>query len=312
MTNKLHYINQNGLVYSKGNKIYFDLNGSNSLKIDTVLPDSLLLLKRLLRNGIHIVKECENILIVVVKKRILFFKNKQFLHETTINRGSKPLKQGVECLNGKMYYGDYWGNPEREAVHLYSVDLRTFQKEIVYSFSHARHIHFVQTDSINDRTLLIGTGDSDSESGLYQFSIDSGEMLTLAEGSQKFRAVSVLQENDQLIWGSDAPDEQNYIYRLNRITNKLETICEIDGPAYYSTKNSKDEMFMASTVEDRNKHNAMIYKSTDTGKSWSVYKTFIKDRWHPKYFGYGVIEFIDGQKNFDKLFYNVIGLKEQK
>ena len=309
---KFHCVNHNRLIYSKDNHIYFNDKPKNILKIKDALPDIFSLLKRLLRNGIHAVKKYNNTLIVIVKGKIILFRDNKLLKEIEIERGSRPLRDGIACLENKMYYGDYWSNAQRETVNIYQVDLQTFQKEIFYTFTHVRHIHFIQPDKKNQDVLIVGTGDSDSESGIYALNVKTKEFSTIAEGSQAFRAVSILQENNHFFWGSDDPDSENYIFQLNRNTQELRQICEIDGPAYYSAKNKQGDMFIATTIEDRKRHKAIIYRSSDEGQSWSVYREFKKDIWSSKYFGYGVVEFIDGQEYSEELFYNLIGLREMK
>jgi len=309
---KFHCVCQNQLIYSKDNLVHLDDKSGKILLIKDVLPDIFSLLKRLLRNGIHAVRKYKRTIIVVVKGKIILFQNNELVKEIDIERGSRPLREGIVCVGEEMYYGDYWSNPSHEPVYIYKVDLQTFQKEKFYTFSHIRHIHFIQQDKINKDTLLIGTGDSDSESGIYSLNVKTKEFTAIAEGSQKFRAVSILQNNNNFFWGSDDPDGENYIYQLNRDTQELRQICKIDGPAYYSTKNNKGEMFIATTIEDRQRHKAIIYKSNDGGQSWSAYKKFKKDLWHDKYFGHGIIEFVDGQENYDELIYNTVGLKEIK
>ena len=311
---RYHFFSEKGLSYSIDDNLMVDLGLANSLSIpvNNILPDRYSLIKRLLRNGIYAAYECDRDKIVIVcSKKILIYLKGALKAELEIDRGSRPLRQGISCLNGFFYYGDYWGNPEKKAVNLYRVNLSNYKKEVFFKFNHIRHIHFVQKDTRINNALLVGTGDSNSESGIYRLDLNNRKLKTIVEGSQQCRAVSVLQENKYLIWGTDAPDEQNYIFRFNRETNDLQKTREIDGPAYYSTKTKNGDIYLATTIEDRLRHKACIYKSIDQGLSWDVYKSFKKDIWHSKYFGYGIIEFIYGQTHRQELFYNLVGLKEK-
>ena len=307
---KLHCVKENKIVSSIGNLIQIGEQKGNTFSIDGVLSDNYSLIKRLIRNDIHAVKCFDGYFIVVVKGSIYIFKNKQKTAEIRIDKGSRPLRDGIAIIDNHMYYGDYWGNPDREAVNLYRVDLTTLDKEIFYRFETARHIHFVQKDTSTTDCLLVGTGDSDEESGIYQLNTKTKELVVLGAGSQKFRAVSMLQVDTMLFWGSDDPDGDNHIYSLDRLTNNLKQICAIEGPAYYSTINKLGHLFMATTIEDRNRHKAIIYRSVDNGLTWETFKQFKKDIWHVKYFGYGIVEFVDGQEEYEELMYNLIGLKE--
>ncbi len=309
---KYHYGNENLLIYSKGSHLCVNNNQSTSqLTLKGVLPDSLSLIKRALRSDIHNAIMCEYILIVVLKGKLLFFRSGKLIKELTIDRGSRPLRYGIACLGSQLFYGDYWMNPDRVETNIYKVDLKTFKKEIYFSFDHIQHIHFIQKDNLVNDSLLIGTGDSDSESGIYQFDIKTKQIKTILEGSQKYRVVSVIQDKEYLIWGTDAPNDDNYIYRFNRQNKELECLKKIDGPAYYSTVTKRGYMYIATTIEDRVQHRAVIYESKDNGSTWSIYKEFKKDIWHYRYFGYGIIEFMIGQEYFDKLLFHTIGLKEK-
>lgn len=308
---KFHYADSEKMVYSEGNTVYIDTKGDKTaIRIKNVLTDWFTLFKRALRKGIHNVMLCHENIIVVVNRKILFYKANELKYEMNIARGKRPLRQGMECINGKLFYGDYWMNPQRVPSHLYCVDLSNYKQEVFISFDYIQHIHFVQKDILLPNSLLIGTGDKDSECGLYQLDINTKKLITIAEGSQKVRAVSMLQYGVHLIWGSDAPDEDNYIYHFNRDTNKMNQLHKIEGPAYYSTMDANAYMYIATTVEYRDKHQAVIYRSCDNGLNWSEFKRFKKDIWDTHYFGYGIVEFLKGQEYHDKLFYNAVGLNE--
>ena len=307
---KFHCDCNNNVIFSRGKKVYCFKNTRKLFNIQRILPDYFSLIRRLFRSEIHNIKCINNNFLISVKGKILFYKNQKKVFQVKIDQGSRPLRQGIEVLNNKMFYGDYWKNIENQSVNLYSVDIYTFKKEIFYTFLNVRHIHFVQKDKLNQNTLLIGTGDSDSESGIYALNILNTEISVIGEGSQKYRAVSILQVGNKLVWGSDDHNGSNHIYSFDRDSSKLTCLHEIGGPAYYSTINSEGDLFIATTIEDRKRHSAIIYTSNNQGKNWSIHKVFKKDIWHLKYFGYGVIEFISGQEKHKKLFYNLVGLKE--
>jgi hypothetical protein len=174
----------------------------------------------------------------------------------------------------------------------------------------ARHIHFVCTDLNNKEWIYFGTGDYDNEPGLYKLNIETKKIEIIGEGDQKWRAVDLIQYDNKLIWGTDCEYDQNYIFSYNLSNGHLSRIATIPGPAYYTTRDKLGNLYIGTTIEDRKKHKACILKSND-GQSWKIIKEFKKDMWHSKLFGYGVIEFIHGQENLNKLYYNLVGLKEK-
>lgn len=296
------------IYYSEKNEVY---HKDRVLTIkDLKLKYFPNILKRLFRIGVFKLAHDDLHFIVVIKKKILIYIKDKLFSTIDIEKGSRPLKDGLCLINRNIFYGDYWGNKDRVPVNIYKIDLMTGAKDVFYSFYHIRHIHFIQPDKLDEDYLLIGTGDLNNESGIYRLNIITKELIILGEGAQKYRAVSIIQRDNVLIWGSDDPDSDNYIYKFYRDTQILKRIRKIDGPSYYSTENKKGDMFIATTIENRQRHKAIIYKSSDEGQNWSIYKEFKKDIWSSKYFGYGVIEFIDGQEKYEKLLYNTVGLKE--
>jgi len=277
----------------------------------------LKILKRLLRLGIVKEIQLKNKIVTFKKKKIIFIdysvsKKSASTKKISIDRGSRPLKSGITLLTDDIYYGDYWSNPNRNPAFIYRIDTQTGKKEAFYEFKSIRHVHFVNKDRYVENSLLVGTGDLDHECGIYRIYIDSKEEETIGEGSQKFRAVSIVQTKDYLVWGSDDPDGINYIYRYRKKDGLLEELKEIDGPAYYSTMDKKGRMYIATTVEDRRRHRAVIYCSEDVGDTWKEYREFKKDMWHTKYFGHGIVEFSDDQEEKEELEYTLLGLKEKK
>ncbi len=313
---KIDYHHYDGvwLWGSRGNRIFRSLELGSTLDehlrlrgLNPLTQSSLY--NRLIRNGIHNVIPIDTeTVVIVVKKRFLIFEKERLVAEVQIRNGSRPLRQGVLKRNGQIIYGEYWGNPNREPVSIYQFDPYRGNVEILLSLRNKRHIHFIKQDVYDQEKLLIGTGDKDHESTILSYDLDTGCLEVIGGGSQDWRAVSILQKGDYLYWGSDCPYKQNYIYRYNRHTNWLEKIQPIPGPAYYSAINSEGRMFLATTVERRRKHLAVIYSSVN-GVRWKEEKEWKKDILPEKLFGYGTIEFIHGQEALRNVFINLRGLK---
>ncbi len=294
------------------------------------------LIKRLLRIWSFEVPNDAGLRIVVSRKRIRAYDGPQLRYSLPIERGSRPTKSGAAAVGGSLYYGDYWGNPERVPANIYRVDLATGRREVFYRFDWVRHIHFVQPDRYGGPgdgdgadigkdavpgeadnagsagALLIGTGDYDEESGIYRLDLASKKLETIGLGSQTYRAVSLLQYEDALIWGTDDPDGRNFIYRYDKGSGELTRLHELDGPAYYSARDARGRLYIATTIEDRSRHRALVYRSADGGRSWHEYREFVKDSWPTKYFGHGIVEFVDGQEEREELRYVLHGGLREK
>lgn len=268
------------------------------------------LYNRLLREGIHnFYKINDDIDAVVLKGQILFYKNKKLLNRVIIEKGSKPMRKGILFKEDRIIYSEYYNNENREPVHVYEYDFFNNKRSIIYTFTNIRHIHFIQQDKTDENIVYIGTGDLDHESGIYKFNIKNKKIGEIGVGSQIWRAASLLQSGDYLIWGMDSPEVEPYIVRYNLNNKKLEKLKKIEGPAYYSTINKKGTMFIGTTVENRRKHKSILYKS-ENGIKWDEINKYKKDMFHLKYFGFGKIEFINNQEELEKLYINLVGLKE--
>jgi len=313
--NKFHLYKNNILYSSQGNSVYYLSNNGNLIKNIKIKRISKLckfsLYGRLTRMGIqNILRTSNGLLVIVIKKNILVYKDENLINIIKIKKGSRPLRNGIIAYGDQILYGDYWSNPERDSVNVYTVDPISGKSNVLLSFNNVRHVHFIENDELNKDNLIIGTGDRNEESGFYLFNMKKRKLTILGNGSQKWRAVSILQKGNKIFWGSDCPYKKNYIYEYNRETDKFKKLCSIDGPAYYSAINKNGSMFIATTIEKRKQHRACIYKSVDE-KKWTVIKEFRKDIFNEKLFGYGVIEFIRGQEKLNNLYINLNGLIEK-
>lgn len=308
----LHSIEKNIEIHSRGNCIY------SGGKVIVNLPGPMLKiawfspLQRLFREKIHQVFFAGDKLIILTKGLIRVYNLQgECLAEFIIERGSRPLRHGIVYVENTIIYGDYWANTKREPVNLYRIDLVSFEQKVLSVFEHVRHIHCTQIDIRDNRYVFVCTGDTDSESGIYRVELSSGIYETVAEGAQCYRAVSLIQDGNILIWGSDSPATQNAIYCLDLVCGGgAKLVVTIDGPAYYSTKSADGSFYIATTIEDRRRHKAIIYASTDRGLSWSPCRLFKKDIWPDKWFGYGSVEFPRGHEYVYGLRYNLCGLRE--
>lgn len=295
--NNILYKNKDDTIW----KTYLTVDGMRKL-------NNLDLYNRLFREGIHnFYKMDDQFDIIILKGRIQFYKHKRLINMLIIENGSRPLRKGIVYKNGYIIYSEYHGNPNREPINIYIYDYINNIKETLYTFKSIRHIHFIQEDIYDSNIIYIGTGDNDNECGIYKFNLENRNIERIGGGSQIWRSVSIIQEGKSLYWGTDDPNGENFIIKYDLFNNMLHKIRKICGPAYYSVKTSSGEMYIATTIEDRKKHKSIIYKSSHSDR-WVEYKEFKKDIFHTKYFGYGLIEFINNQETIREIYYNLIGL----
>lgn len=160
------------------------------------------------------------------------------------------LSQGWTEKDGIVFYGEYAPNPNYEEMHIWKSTDDGKNWSIVYTFpaGSIRHIHAVQYDPYGDK-LWVGTGDRDPECRIMYSEDDGNSFKTIGQGSQEWRAVSLLFTERYVYWGMDCNIRQCYILRWDRKTEATEIVQEIDGPAYFSTKLRNGTLVIATTVE---------------------------------------------------------------
>ena len=256
------------------------------------------LTRRLLRLGIHGVDRHGSDELVVLITGAFFAVNLNTGSARELHRfrvGKRPLADGwlIDSF-GRIVYGEYWFNDAKRAVNIWRSDEEISNWEVIASFPSGsiRHVHAIHP--ISDDLSLIATGDHDSESGIW--SLENGRLSLIEGGSQLWRTVSLQKVGSDYMFGTDSPDEQNYIVRApidgsGELTKEI----AVDGPVYYSRRVG-DWLLFATTVE-RGKAETddwvTLWYSKGDGE-WQSYRVAQKDRLPNRYFGHAVLQFPRG------------------
>lgn len=219
-----------------------------------------------------------------------------------LRKGRRTLHRGATLYNQQIFIADYWSNPKREPVHLYRVHLPSGNTDILFRFEAGivRHIHNVEIDPFSQR-LWSSTGDEDQECIIFHVDPESGKHEFVGQGGQQWRAVSFVFRKEAVYWGTDNPSGENYVWRYDRRRKRIDQIGHVRGPVYYS-KGVDNFVIFGTAVEfghGQQDRFGRLYalKIVDSGalvpvdalSLTEVYKQ-PKDRWHPKFFGYGLFE----------------------
>lgn len=209
-------------------------------------------------------------------------------------RGSRPLS--LCAGNGLVCYGEYKNNTSREPVHIWGARINQLEDwRPLYTLRGVRHIHGVFFDRYS-QSFWITTGDRDEECGIYQTYDHFKTLDRVLGGKQQYRAVTLLFTCDYVYFGTDAPDERNYIYRYHRASGEIERLQPVGGPIFFGT--CANGYLCFSTVVEPSSVNtsqsAEIWYSTD-GNTWHLAGAFKKD-WlaNLKYFQYPQVLFPNG------------------
>lgn len=304
------YINPDGSIWaSQREHLLFSEDGikpfikvaSFQLNLLDVMAKMSRLAERLFRSGFHhAVPLLDGNMLAVSHRRML----KADLNKGTIHtvfpfpRGSRSLST-CRTPDGKLFFGEYFGNKDRESVNIYGSFDNGDSWEIVYTFppKTVRHIHGIYHDPFRSGCWIL-TGDSNSESKILFTEDYFRNVEVVAHGSQNVRAVSVIPMQDGLLVPTDTPLENNYVQWLDPKTGGIEKVFPLPGSAFYSA--SVGEYKVISTVVEPSKVNrcehAMVFFSKD-GFRWKELYRQKKDIWSMRYFQYGALVLPPGKNS---------------
>ena len=285
---------------------------------------------RLLRLGIRTAQAIDN-------NHIVFYIG-NLIHEFNIHTGElsdgwfcgtgiRPLIfTTVKDINGfdnGIYFGGYLGNMDKKPVHIYK-RIGTDKWDIVYTFPQGiiNHVHNIVPDPYRN-CLWIFTGDFDEAAAIWKVTENFKKVERVLCNNQKYRGCVAYALPEGLLYATDAPFADNFIYLLNPQTLELKEIFPLHGSCIYGTKWKENYVF-SSTVEGdgRNMSRLEFWFRTKTGAGIKdnyvhLYCGNLKDGFHeickekkdwlPLFpFQFGVFKFPYGHNNTDTLYFQPV------
>ncbi|OEU70789.1 MAG: hypothetical protein BA863_01345 [Desulfovibrio sp. S3730MH75] len=293
------YVDHETIYLARGCKILRSFDGGHNWKDLVLVPCGKIgcalfrwsLVVRLLRKGVHHLDIGESANLIISDKETFGLDCAGLKHLGPLN-GSRPM---ALCETGKMfYYGEYRSNPERLAVHVWKWRQGDSGWSHAWRFEEVRHVHGVFYDHYSGATWVT-TGDKDSEAGIWRTDDSFVTLQKVAGGSQQLRAVQLLFTRDHVYFGSDAPEEKNYIYRMNRSGQNIERLVAVGSSVFYGCRVG-ESLFFSTAIEPRtvnSTRHAEVWRSGN-GLQWQKILEFKKDLWSMKYFQYGQVFFPAG------------------
>lgn len=149
--------------------------------------------------------------------------------------------------NGNILFGEYFSNNAHEEVCVFEREAGKWNKAYCFPAGSIYHIHGIAVDG---NKIYIMTGDEDKESAIWYTQDNFEHVEMLAGGSQKFRACVAFPYQGGLIYATDTPLEQNYLYTLQQKNGKWtqNVVGKIAGPCIYGTAR-RDGFYFATSVE---------------------------------------------------------------
>src|SRR5690554_2289728 len=253
-------VSEEQLYLISGTSLFVNVGQANSWQKISALPiQSLSDLFSLTRLGRRLARAGIHHLVAGNKFGLLINGNRNFFHllylDNTLQRqdlvvGSRPM--ALCAVEGTVYYGEYRSNggfdgvDERTPIHVWKSNGDGVFKP-VWQFKNVRHIHAISHDSFTNR-IWVTTGDRDEESALWYTDDDFATLNKFVGGSQQYRTIQLLFTESHIYFGSDAPNERNFIYRIHKETKELDRLQEVAGPVFYACQTGGC-LFFSTAVE---------------------------------------------------------------
>ncbi|MGD0417901.1 MAG: hypothetical protein ABSA80_21280 [Terriglobales bacterium] len=216
-----------------------------------------------------------------------------------LQRGTRPLHV-TAVPSGTIYWGEYFDNRERAAVHIYvSTDRgRTWQVAYTFSAGSIRHVHNIVYDRWGD-CLWILTGDEGAECKVLRASSDLRSVEVVLGGNQQARAVAAIPTQSGLYLSTDTPHEKNHVYRFDREGN-VEQVGDLASSSIFGCRvgyRVGEAVFFSTMIEPSavNTSREVQIVGSRNGTNWQVLARWKKDNLPMRYFQYGNAFLPDGE-----------------
>ena len=259
------------------------------------IPSHYSLTRRFLRaeiTGLYALKNGDRL--AIAKKG--FFLQKQgnncFEKVFSTPRGSKPLNICIAPF-GNLYFGEYFQNMEKQAVHIYCSEDNAQSWHVAYTFSEGNinHIHGLFFDIYTNR-IWVATGDRENECIIGYTEDEFKTFVEVFRGGQEYRTCQLFFYKDFIVFGTDTQYEQNVIKKFDRKTLEITELQKVQGSVIKGGQVG-DVAFISTTVEP-SKVNTDRYAHlwvTKDGIHWEERYKAKKDWLPATLFQFGTFEF---------------------
>jgi len=289
---------------------------------------------RLLRFGIRSAIAIDNAHVLVSMGNML--QEIDLVHETMTKgwfcgEGVRPLiftgVKEIEGFDDGIYFGGYLSNMDKKPVNIYQrkgVD----DWQIVYTFPQGtiNHVHNIIADPFRN-CLWVFTGDFDEASAIWKVTDNFKTVECVASNDQKYRGCVAFALPEGLLYATDAPFADDYIYLMNPETREVKQLCSIHGSCIYGCK-WQDKYAFSSTVEGDGRNTPKLeflfgrkrgagikdnYVHMYVGNLNEGFAEIYKEKKDcmPYYtFQFGVLKFPVGMNNCDTLYFQPVATNE--
>lgn len=151
----------------------------------------------------------------------------------------------------EILFGEYFSNNKNESVSIYRRKKGVWSRAYTFPADQIYHIHGIVADDAKGWVYVL-TGDQDQQSAIWRTTDDFQTVESLLRGSQQYRSCVAFPTEEGLIYATDTPREQNWLYRLKEQEDgwKNEPVCPLPGPCIYGTRRQNGCCFATSVEGD--------------------------------------------------------------
>ncbi len=156
--------------------------------------------------------------------------------------------KGVDGFQDGIYFGGYLVNMDKKPVNIYK-RIGKDQWDSVYTFPQGaiNHVHNVVADPYR-QCLWIFTGDFDESAAIWKVTDNFQKVERVVCNNQKYRGCVAYALPEGLLYATDAPYADNFIYIMNTETFDTQPLFPLHGSCIYGCQ-WKDKYVFSSTVE---------------------------------------------------------------
>lgn len=312
---KILTVDKDGLIASKGYKLYrYTTRGGKWKKygrindgINSVFA-TFPLSRRLTRAEISKYYLLQDGTELCIARKGIFRREKgekDFEKVFHVIRGSRPMFL-CEDVDGGVYFGEYFQNMEKQAVHIYGSHDHGKTWEIVHTFpeGNINHVHGIYMDPYTKK-MWFATGDRENECIIGYTEDGFKTIKEVFRGGQEYRTCVLFFYKDFIVFGTDSQYQQNELKKFDRKTLEITHLQDVQGPVIRGAQIG-DLSMISTDVEpsEVNKDTKAYVWITKDGLKWEELCSAEKD-WLPSMlFQFGVFDLpsYSPDANIDKVY----------
>ena len=237
---KMLRVDANGIVASKGYKLFrCDYNDGKWKRYATIgdginsLFAFFSLSRRLTRAEVSKLYMLQDSSELCIARKGIFRREANgnaFVKTFNVKRGSRPIEL-CEDEDGRVYFGEYFQNMEKQAVHVYGSHDHGKTWEIVKTFDEGNinHVHGIFKDPFT-KNLWLATGDRENECIIGYTNDGFKTFSEVFRGGQEYRTCVLFFYKDFIVFGTDSQYQVNELKKFDRRTLEITHLQDVQGP----------------------------------------------------------------------------------